>query len=48
MQDSRFVAVERPGRAEGIGRALQSVYRNGHDLPHEIQMSLQRLNRFAY
>jgi hypothetical protein len=48
MQDSRFIAVQRPGRAEGIGRALQIAYRNAQDLPGELCSYIQRLDRVAY
>lgn len=48
MLYSRFVAVERPHPAEGVGRALQVAYRNGQDLPVELNGCLERLRRVPF
>jgi hypothetical protein len=45
MSTGRFIAVERPSPAEGVGRALQVAYREGCDLPGELRCYLDRLNR---
>jgi hypothetical protein len=48
MQNSRFIAVARPSRAEGVGRALQIAFRDGQDLPFEMRSCLDRLGRVSY
>ena len=45
MPEDRFVAVERPSRAEGVGRALQIAFRDGHQLPAELQACVMKLDR---
>lgn len=43
----RFIAVGKPSRAEGIGRALQVAYRDGFELPAEMRACLARLDRIS-
>lgn len=43
----RFVAVEKPSEAEGVGRALQAAFRDGVELPTEMRECLNRLNRVS-
>ena len=45
MTEGRFIAVSRPSRAEGIGRALQAAFRDGFQLPADLQTCLERLDR---
>ncbi|NNM76951.1 hypothetical protein HJG53_08565 [Sphingomonas sp. ID1715] len=45
MMEGNFVAVSRPSRAEGVGQALQSAFRDGVQLPSEMQRCLQQLDR---
>lgn len=48
MQDSRFIAVEPPSPAEGVGRALQAAFRDLNDLPTELRRCVQKLDNVAY
>lgn len=48
MLEGHFTAVSRPSRAEGIGRALQAAFRDGAELPANMQNCLERLNRIRY
>ena len=48
MTDGNFVAVSRPSRAEGVGRALQAAFRDGFHLPDEIKTYLDRLEGVRY
>lgn len=43
----RFIAVAGPCRSDGIGRALQVAFRDGIDLPADIQACLAKLDRIA-
>ena len=45
MPEERFIAVARPSRAEGVGRALQIAFRDGHQLPVELQACVMKLDR---
>jgi hypothetical protein len=45
MSDSRFIAVQLPHRAEGVGRALQIAFRDGRELPADFRCYLDRLER---
>ncbi len=45
MTEGHFIAVPRPSRAEGIGRALQAAFRDGFQLPADLQNYLERLDR---
>lgn len=45
MPEERFIAVSRPSRAEGVGRALQVAFRDGHQLPADMQCCLEQLDR---
>lgn len=45
MPDDRFIAVGRPSRHDGIGRALQIAYREGCRLPAHFQAYLEKLDR---
>ena len=44
MTGGRFIAVSKPSRAEGVGRALQIAFRDGFELPAEMRGYLDRLN----
>jgi hypothetical protein len=48
MSEGNFVAVSRPSRAEGIGRALQAAFRDGFQLPAEMESCLNRLDRVRF
>jgi hypothetical protein len=43
VSEDRFVAVSKPSRAEGVGRALQVAFRDGFELPAEMRGCLDRL-----
>ena len=43
MPQDRFIAVETPSTAEGIGRALQAAFRDGFELPPDLRASLEKL-----
>jgi hypothetical protein len=45
MPEGHFFTVLRPSRAEGVGRALQAAFRDGFQLPADMQHSLDRLDR---
>jgi hypothetical protein len=45
MTEDRFVAVSRPSRAEGVGRALQVAFRDGFELPADMRSALDKLDR---
>lgn len=45
--EGRFVAVSRPSRAEGVGRALQIAFRDGFELPSDMRACLAKLERIA-
>jgi len=45
MPEDRFIAVERPSRVEGVGRALQIAFRDGYQLPADLQASVMKLDR---
>lgn len=47
MPEERFIPVSRPSRAEGIGQALQIAFRDGFDLPADMQACVDRLNRMS-
>lgn len=47
VAQDRFVAVEKPSEAEGVGRALQAAFRDGFELPTELRECLDRLNRVS-
>ncbi|WP_157033010.1 hypothetical protein [Sphingomonas changbaiensis] len=47
MMDGRFIAVSKPNRAEGIGRALQVAFRDGFELPAEMRGYLDKLDHVA-
>lgn len=47
MPHDRFIAVEKPSKAEGIGRALQIAFRDGFELPVEMRTCLDLLNRIT-
>jgi len=44
MAEGRFIAVSKPSRAEGVGRALQIAFRDGFELPADMRGSLDRLD----
>ena len=44
VPEGRFIAVTRPTRAEGVGRALKAAFRDGFQLPADMQNYLDRLN----
>ena len=46
--DGRFIAVGRPSRSEGIGRALQVAFRDGLELPADMRACLEKLDRLAF
>lgn len=48
MQNHCFVAVAKPHGAEGIGRALQVIYRDGRELPSDMRNYLERLDRISF
>jgi hypothetical protein len=45
MSQGQFTAVSTPSKAEGVGRALQSAFRDGYELPTDMLACLDRLNR---
>jgi hypothetical protein len=45
--DSRFIAVSKPSKSQGVGRALQIAFRDGVDLPSDIRDCLDKLNRIS-
>lgn len=45
MSNDGFIAVARPTRFEGVGRALQVAYRDGCQLNTDIQAYILRLER---
>ena len=47
MTEGRFIAVSKPSRAEGIGRALQVAFRDGFELPADMRSCLDRLDRIT-
>jgi hypothetical protein len=44
LPESHFVAVSKPSRAEGVGRALQVAFRDGFELPADMRPYLDRLD----
>lgn len=48
VTEDGFIRVARPTAAEGVGRALQAVYRSGDDLPAGFRPLVERLNRVRY
>jgi hypothetical protein len=48
MPDDRFIAVAPPARSEGVGRALQIAFRDGHQLPPELQACVNKLDRIRF
>lgn len=48
MAEGRFIAVSRPSRAEGVGRALQSAFPDCVQLPTEMLGCLDRLDRVRF
>ena len=47
MAHGRFIAVKKPSRAEGVGRALQVAFRDGFELPSDMRVCLDRLDRIT-
>lgn len=47
MTEGRFIAVSKPSRAEGVGRALQVAFRDGFELPADMRSCLDRLDRIT-
>ena len=47
MATGRFIAIARPSPAEGVGRALQTAFRSGFEMPTELRSYVDRLDRVA-
>jgi hypothetical protein len=47
MPPGQFIAVEKPSRTEGVGRALQIAFRDGFELPDDMRGFLDRLDRIS-
>lgn len=45
MNEGRFIAVSKPSKAEGVGRALQVAFRDGFELPADMRALLDKLDR---
>lgn len=48
MPEDRFIAVASPSRAEGVGRALQIAFRDGYQLPADLQACVSKLDRIRF
>ena len=48
LAEGQFVAVARPSRTEGVGRALQAAFRNRMHLSAELESYLERLECVRY
>ena len=44
LTEGRFIAVSRPSRSEGVGRAMQVAFRDGFELPADMRGYLNRLD----
>lgn len=47
MPQGRFTAVGTPGKADGIGQALQVAFRDGFELPYEMRACLDKLDHIT-
>jgi hypothetical protein len=47
-REDRFVAVTPPAESEGVGRALQTAFRDGFELPDAWRATLAELDRISY